>query len=72
IHRGAGIGTIQPDEGQRGEPEEVIFASGTVAGGQPGFDNLKEGDRVRYRRYPGKVGGADFAEDVWPEPPSER
>jgi hypothetical protein len=43
----------------------VIFTDKAVRGGEDGFRYLAEGDRVRYRLYPGEIAGKPFAEDVW-------
>ena len=63
MHRGLGIGTIQPDGGG----PEVVFGESAVKGGANGFDNLTEGGRVKYRPYPETIGNSSFAEDVWPD-----
>lgn len=63
VHRGLGVGTIQPNNGG----DEVIFTGGSVRGGARGFEELAEGDRVRYLPYPGMIAGSGFAEDVSPD-----
>lgn len=57
-----GIGTIQPDIRRGGD---VHFSTGVVQGGMDGFADLKEGDRVGFRRYPETVNGLEYAEMVY-------
>ncbi len=61
MYPGLGIGTITPDSGG----PEIVFTDGIVAGGRKGFDDLREGDAVKYHKYSEKIGDADFAEYVF-------
>jgi cold shock CspA family protein len=62
MYRGLGIGIIEPKD----KPdEEVFFSERAVQGGRRGFERLGEGDKVRYRQYPQKIGDKDWADDVW-------
>jgi cold shock CspA family protein len=62
MYRGLGIGSIKPDKGGK----EVIFSARAVKGGESGFRNLAQGDRVSFRKYPTPIVERDFAEDVTP------
>ena len=44
IYRQLGIGVIKKENG-----EQVIFTAGAVKGGDAGFQDLTEGDKVHYR-----------------------
>ena len=65
INRPLGIGAITPNSGSDTGP--VLFTPAAVRGGQRRFEELAPGQPVKYRKYPNRIGDADFTEDVEPD-----
>jgi hypothetical protein len=63
IHRAFGIGVIAPNAGGG----NVLFTPSVVHGGELAFQGLRRGREVIFRRYPGRIAGMEFADDVIPE-----
>ena len=60
IYRQLGIGVIKKENG-----EQVIFTAGAVKGGDAGFQDLTEGDKVHYRVFKDQIGSIGIERDVW-------
>jgi hypothetical protein len=66
VHRGLGVAIIKKD----GSFDEfVVFTKDVLKGGDHAFQNIQQGDRVRFAEYPSSIVSSTFAEDVWPDTP---
>jgi hypothetical protein len=60
IYRPLGIGVIKNKNGER-----IIFTAGSVKGGDPGFQDIEEGEEVHYRVFNDKIDSIGLAREVW-------